>query len=211
MVKSIFRENREKLALKRSAHFLIDRIKWKGYSKDDVYGMLSKELGVDEAHSHFSSMNTLRELRPAVEALVRIEKRIPKTGYALGRRGPRRKKSKPDLRPDVVAVRDQIPPKTILPPKEKRTKTLRKDYGRNTLSRPEVLKALDEMKQERLSRDGIQFYPDDMKIDVNNLPAADDRTWYVVAANYDELYGRRKNWLYNLLKKLWPKRKDQTQ
>lgn len=81
-LKNINAENREKLALKREGHLLIDKIKWRGYSKDTVYMMLAKEMGVEERHAHFSVMNSLRELRKAIEALRLLEKKTPKTEAA---------------------------------------------------------------------------------------------------------------------------------
>ena len=81
-LKNINKENKEKLALKREGHSLIDKIKWRGYSKDTVYMMLAKEMGVEERHAHFSVMNSLRELRKAIEALRLLEKKTPKTAAA---------------------------------------------------------------------------------------------------------------------------------
>jgi len=81
-LKNLNKENVEKLALKREGHSLIDKIKWRGYSKDTVYIMLAKEMGVEERHAHFSAMNTLRELRRAVDALRILEKKVPKTEHA---------------------------------------------------------------------------------------------------------------------------------
>lgn len=77
-----YQENFEKLSLKHEGHSLVDKIKWKGYSKDNVYVMLAKEMGVEEHQAHFKKINRLSVLRVAVEALRRLEAKIPRTEKA---------------------------------------------------------------------------------------------------------------------------------
>lgn len=191
MVKSIFKENREKLQLKRDGHFLITRIKWKGYSMDAVYHLMAENMQIPEEQCHFSKMNTLRELRPAVACLRLLEERLPKTVYALKGPRPRRDKSIHDDRENVIAVRDQIEPKTVAvkePHVQKPTKRgsrLAKKM-RDTLPRPQVLEALEKMRRDHAQ--GIQY-------EVSSLS-------YTVSP--------RQNWVYTLFKKLWPKRNDPT-
>lgn len=137
------KENNEKLALKRAGHSLIDRIKWKGYSKDQVYSLLSKELGREERHAHFGAMNTLRELRPAVEALERLFKKLPNTQYAF----THRRKLKEQRCPIVldIPVAKAIKLAGVKPKESKKW-----DSKADTLPRAEVLRALEEMKRDRL-------------------------------------------------------------
>lgn len=135
----MFKENVEKLALKRDGHSLVDRIKWKGYSKDAVYYMLAKELMIEEKHAHFGRMNTLRELRPAVAALQRIFDRAPLTDMAA--RSVRRVKK---VR-HVKIMKANTPP-VVVGVVEKKKKPKR-DLHDVILPRPAYLKAMEELKK----------------------------------------------------------------
>lgn len=77
-------ENHLKLALKREGHALIDQIKSKGYTKDNTYRLLARELGLESSQAHFSSLNRLSDIQEAVEALQRIFNRLPKKGRIRG-------------------------------------------------------------------------------------------------------------------------------
>lgn len=148
MVKNIYKEGREKLELKREGHSLIDRIKQKGYSKDQVYLMLAEELGVEERHAHFGPMNTMRELKPAVEALQRILDKVPKTKYAYKGSKPR---IKAEIAANIVRVKDQkklVSVTTV--PKKLSSKQRSKGI---TLPRKQVLEALEQMKRDRELRE----------------------------------------------------------
>lgn len=141
------KENNEKLRLKRTGHSYIDQIKWKGYSKDQVYLLLSHELGREERHAHFSAMNTLRELRPAVEALERLLNKLPNTKYAYTNRGKVIQQKCPIV--IEVPVAKAI---TLEVPKKKPTK--RQKLKSDVLPRAQVLKALEEMKKAKLLGEG---------------------------------------------------------
>ncbi len=137
---NINKELNEKLRLKRVGHSLIDQIKWKGYSKDEVYALLAREMGIDEEHAHFARMQSMRSLRAAVGALERILAKVPKTQYAAGKKRPvavaRVIKTEPKKAPVVLT-----PPKPVKKRVNKRTK--------DVLPRDQMLKALEELKSAR--------------------------------------------------------------
>lgn len=139
------KENREKLALKRAGHSLIDRIKWKGYSKTQVYFLLSNELGREERHAHFSAMNTIRELQPAVEALDRLLRKLPETTHA--RSTSFQKKLQKQKCPIVIKLPVPKPTTVYVPPKYK---TIKEKKKVDVLPRKKVLEALEQMKQDRM-------------------------------------------------------------
>lgn len=207
MVKNIYKEAKNKLALKHEGHSLIDRIKWKGYSKDEVYIMLAKELDIDEPHAHFARMQTLRELRPAVDALQRILDKVPKTEFAMGRKRPRAEPAR-----NIIRVADQVELKGVGLYKPKKPVQVKKvgkrlaEKQKNTLPREKVLEVLEQMKRDRLAREGITLYDDKMNWmeDVRKLPPSDDKTVDMVIGNYDELYGGKvRRILYKIKRFLW--------
>lgn len=152
-LKNLNKENNEKLRLKREGHALINQIKWKGYSKAYIYTLLSKELHIEERQAHFAHMNTLRELRPAVEALYLINKRLPPTPMAAGGR----KKIVPIKSPTIIKV---AAPKRVVveqvKPKPKKVRRM-EEHRRNTLPRADMLKVLAEMKRDHEHRPSVQM------------------------------------------------------
>lgn len=165
-MRDINKENRQKLALKREGHSLIDRIKGKGYYKDDIYRMLATEMGVEQRHAHFSSMQRLAELTKAVEALERLLKKLPKLVKMRG-------SVTTTTKTPIIRVKDQprlmgvVGVKKPKPPKESKVGSRLAKKKRDTLPRDQVLKALEEMRRDHEA--GITFqrdYADDTKWEV---------------------------------------------
>lgn len=170
MASNFAKENKEKIGLKREGHSLFDRIKWKGYSKDEVYRLLAKELDVAEPNAHFKQMNTLRELHAAVAALERLLKRLPETAYAAGKKRPAYitqaiTSTKIVRLSDRVKVGKTIGKVKIKKPPNPPKKPPKKDYGRNTLSRGEMQAALEQMKRDRVLREEKKLVPSSVVVE----------------------------------------------
>lgn len=174
-MRDINKENRQKLALKREGHSLIDRIKGKGYYKDDIYRMLAKEMGVEQRHAHFASMQRLAELTKAVEALERLLKKLPKLVKLRG-------SVTTTTKTPIIRVKDQprlmgVGVKKPKPPKESKVGRRLAQKKRDTLPHDQVLKALEEMRRDHEA--GITFqgdYADDSKWELEVAPPVPKKT-----------------------------------
>lgn len=136
---NLSKERIEKLRLKRQGHSLIDKIKWKGYSKDFIYITLAKKLGVHGHQGHFASMHTIRELSRAVDVLILLENKLPITPYVS--KGIIKPKTSVKIKAENVVV-----PILITQTKKEKRKQTKKQ---NVLPRDDMIKALEELKQAK--------------------------------------------------------------
>ncbi len=131
----------EKLGLKRKGHSLIDQIKWKGYSKDEVYHFLAREMGIDDEQAHFARMQSMRTLKAAVEALQCILDKVPETQYAAGKKRPQSAVAR------VIKTEPKKEPVILTPSKPVKVKVNKRT--KDVLPRDQMLRALAEMKEQK--------------------------------------------------------------
>ncbi len=190
MASQIAKEKHEKIGLKRQGHGLIDRIKWKGYSKDFIYLELAKLMGCEEHQAHFMSMNALHELREAVEHLRTLEKRLPETEFASK---AHRHKRVQKIAKIIAEPKVKIPPP---PPGPKAAKRAAKKAQKkaDVLPRDAYLKAMEEMKtaHERVS---VELFDDNLAGPWSVIPPLADSP--VVVA-----FSPRESWVYTMYKKI---------
>lgn len=182
-LKNINKENKEKLALKREGHLLIDKIKWRGYSKDTVYMMLAKEMKVEERHAHFSVMNSLRELRKAIEALRLLEKKTPKTEAA----SVDWHESVPIKSIKIIRFKEQKPVRITLPQPPKAPKKKKQKAGNIVLPRSAYADTLREVAEANSNRK-------------DNVYIAQGRLDEAITVH---LSTPKKSWVYNLFMKIY--------
>lgn len=119
--------------LKHIGHDLIDEIEALGVKRHKSYSRMARLMRVPLQEAHFMGVTDVRKLERMVEILENFRDDVSRH-----KRNPKKRRKKPHvfkISPAADIVRVPKPPK---PP--------RKDYGRNTLPRDQMIRAFAEMK-----------------------------------------------------------------
>ncbi len=194
-MKNLYKQNKEKLKLKRMSHDVVDRIRRKGYNKTEIYLSLAAIMGVEEPQSHFGNMNTLRELEKAYQAVLALEGKLPSRSAVIMRAKMASKLNKAQ--------------QAIKQPKKK--KEPRPNFGPSTIPREQYQETLREV--ERINAEKLKWKTDRKFIVTqykNEPPVVSEYSAFSTEYPADVLHWSvlgfrfRFTWLRKLIKMLWP-------